>query len=123
MVVYDRSVASLVPLLSASIAATPVLALASDPNGPQSGYLITTATGLEYVPISQRSEFDARRGVPATTEGGVAVISGAYLPRLTTDPVWRTLLLGPGDGGSTPRIHLYRLMIAGVEGDAGGRRE
>ena len=123
MVVYDRSTASVVPLFPSSIAATPLLATAASDTEPQSGYLITVPSGLEYVPLSQQSEFDRRRGVPASTEEGVAVISGAYLPRLTTDSVWRTLLLGPNTGGRGPGIHLYRLMIAGAEGGASGGRE
>jgi hypothetical protein len=110
MTVFDRRLGALVPLFPGSFGATPI----ASPEGqspPRSGYLIATSRGLEYVALSQKSDFDVKRGVPASTEEGIGVVSGAYLPRLTTMPGWPGVLLGPAPGAQAGRIHLFRLKL------------
>jgi hypothetical protein len=83
------------------------------------GYLVTTPRALEYVAISQKSEFDRIRGIPVSSEEGVSVLTGAYLPRLTNQREWRFVLMGPGAGGADAKIHLFRLRLG--DGGGGGR--
>lgn len=119
--VYDRKVATLVPLFAGSVAASPILSDPGDPASPHSGYLITRQTELEYVPWAEDTEFDRARGIPAGEEG-VSVLKGGFVPRLTSDPRWPAVLLGPAPAAAGSRIHLFRLRLEGAEWVSPGRR-
>jgi hypothetical protein len=121
MVAYDRRTAAIVPLFPGSVGATPLYGEPTAQTPPVSGYLVTMPKSLEYVAWSQRSEFDERRGVPASTEQGVEVMAGAQVARLTTSVRWPVVLTGPDSGGQSGAIHLFRLRLEGVSMDARGR--
>lgn len=114
MTVFDRRVGLMTPLFKGSFAATPVLGNEADANAPASGYLVTTQEGLEYIAWSLASDFDQRRGVPASSDEGVSVIKGGFVARLTSDPVWPVVLVGPVSGSKEPKIHLFRLKLDGA---------
>lgn len=111
MVVFDRRISAITGLFPGSFGA---IALGGDEtvsDSPQTGYLITTQRGLEYISLSQQSEFDRLRGVPAASDEGLSVLAGRYMPRLTMDQRWPAVLMGPVPGSQEPKIHLYRLRL------------
>lgn len=102
---FDRRTGAMTPLLERSFAGVPV-----ESDGRE-GYLLATEKSLRYLPWRVGGQ---TTGSEAQASEGLTVVSGALLPRLTTNLQWPYVLIGQGGKAGEARFKVMKLRLGEV---------